>query len=260
MPEHEPEQELGPKIADAFQQQAGAASGPRGSVLAAEARRRVRKRRQGMVMAAAAVVVAASIGGVWNAIGEPSPIASSSRDSSSESAAGSGSESESGSRSPKFVPPAADAACPADHPILRAAGGNAVPRGTGLDVEMPVFGMQACRYRLTPGATMLLGQQPFNAGIAQQVVDAIKVLPERNPDLPVFKCTPQTAQPSEAIVLRFDTSAGIREVWVQYDGCDSAGFFTGSRTFGLYAAPLKLFMTGQVRPPGGTYLDALKDW
>ncbi|MFG1815629.1 hypothetical protein ACGFIF_17810 [Kribbella sp. NPDC049174] len=257
MPEHESEQELGPKIADAFQQQADAATGPRGSVLAAEARRRVRKRRQGMVMAAAAVVVAASIGGVWNAIGEPSPIASSAQDSSSESAAGSGSES--GSRTPALVPPAGDAACPADHPIL-GAGNNAVQSGTGLDVEKPVFGLQACRYRLTPGATMLLGQQAFNADVAQQVVDAIKVLPERNPDLPVFKCTPQTAQPSEAIVLRFDTSTGVREIWVQYDGCDSAGFFTGSRTFGLYAAPLKLFMTGQVRPPGGTYLDALKDW
>jgi hypothetical protein len=258
MPEHEPEQELGPKIADAFQHQAGAASGPRGSVLAAEARRRVRKRRQGMVMAAAAVVVAVSIGGVWNVIGDPSPIASSSQDSNAESAPGSGAES--GSRSPQLVPPEADAACPADHPILQAPGTNAVPRGTGLDVEAPVYGMQACRYKLTPGATMLLGQRSYNAGIAQQVVDAIKVLPERNPDLPVFKCTPQTAKPSEAIVLRFDTSAGVREVWVQYDGCDSAGFFTGSRTFGLYAAPLKLFMTGQVRPTGSPYLDALKDW
>ncbi len=255
MPEHEPEQELGPKIAEAFQQQADAAAGPRGNVLAAEARRRVRKRRQGMVIAAAAVVVAASIGGVWNAVGEPSPIASSAQDSNSESAAG----AESGSRSPQLVPPA-DAACPADHPILREGGYNAVPRGTGLDVDMPVSGMQACRYQLTPGATMLLGQQAFDAGVAQQVVDAIKVLPERNPDLPVFKCTPQTAQPSEAIVLRFNTSAGIREIWVQYDGCDSAGFFTGSATYGLYAGPLKLFMTGQVRPPGGTYLDALKGW
>jgi hypothetical protein len=212
-----------------------------------------------MVMAAAAVVVAASIGGVWNVIGQPSPIASSSRDSNSESAAGSGTGSESGSRSPKFVPPAADAACPADHLITPAAG-TAVPRGTGLDVETPVSGLQACRYRLTPGAPMLLGQQAFDATVAQQVVDAIKVLPERNPDLPVFKCTPQTAQPAEAIVLRFTTSEGIREIWVQYDGCDSAGFFTGTRTFGLYAAPLKLFMTGEVRPPGGTYLDALKDW
>jgi hypothetical protein len=125
MPEHEPEQELGPKIADAFQHQAGAATGPRGSVLAAEARRRVRKRRQGMVMAAAAVVVAASIGGVWNVIGDPSPIASSSSDSSAESSAKSGSGSESGSRSPQLVPPAADAACPADHPILQEPGTSA---------------------------------------------------------------------------------------------------------------------------------------
>ena len=253
MPEHEPEQELGPKITDAFQHQAEAATGPRGSVLVAEARRRVRKRRQGLAMAAAAVVVALSIGGVWNAIGEPSPVASNASDSKGESESA-------GSGTPGLVPPRADAACPADHPIMRPGGHNAVPRGTGLDVETPVSGLQACRYELTPGATNLLGQQVFNARIAQQVVDEIKVLPERNPDLPVFKCAPQAAQPKEAIVLRFDTSAGVREIWVEYDGCDSAGFFTGSRTYGLYAAPLKLFMTGSVRPAGGTYLDALEGW
>ena len=93
----------------------------------------------------------------------------------------------------------------------------------------------------------LLGQQRFSQTMAQQVVDEIKVLPERNPDLPVFKCTPQTAKPSEAIVLRFDTAAGIREIWVEYDGCESAGFFTGTHTYGLYSAPLKLFM--RRRPP-----------
>lgn len=255
--EHESEQELGPKITNAFEQQAGAATGPRGSVLAAEARRRVRKRRQGMTMAAAAVVVALSIGGVWNAIGGPSPTASSSSDSSAEKGtSGAGS----GRTSPGLAPRQEDAGCPADHPIQRPGGHNAVPRGTGLDVETPVLGMQACRYKLTPGATMLLGQQSFDAGIAQQVVDAIKVLPERNPDLPVFKCVPQTARPSEAIVLRFTTATGIREIWVQYDGCDSAGFFTGERTYGLYAAPLKLFMTGTVRPAGGTYLESLQGW
>jgi hypothetical protein len=252
--EHESEQELGPRITNAFQHQAGAATGPRGSALAAEARRRVRKRRQGMTMAAAAVVVALSIGGVWNAIGEPSPVASSASDSKGESSAAG-----SGSNSPRLLPEA-DAACPANHPILQEGGHIAVPRGTGLDLETPVLGLQACRYRLTPGATMLLGAQSFNAGIAQQVVDEIKVLPERNPDLPVFKCAPQTARPSEAIVLRFNTATGIREIWVQYDGCDTAGFFTGERTYGLYAAPLKLFMTGTVRPTSGTYLESLEGW
>jgi hypothetical protein len=107
---------------------------------------------------------------------------------------------------------------------------------------------------------MLLGSAHFNAARAQQVVDAIKVLPERNPSLPVFKCTPETARPKEAIVLRFDTTTGIREVWVGYDGCSSAGFFTGTRSYGLYAAPLKLFMKGTVRPSGGIYLDHLTGW
>jgi hypothetical protein len=144
--------------------------------------------------------------------------------------------------------------------VLTAGNHEAVPPGTGLDLEMPVYGLQACRYRILPGNTMLLGSKSFNATTAQQIVDAIKVLPERNPDLPVFKCAPNVARPSEAIVLRFDTASGIREIWVGYDGCSSAGFFTGSRTYGLYAAPLKLFMQGTVRPTEGTYLNHLTGW
>ena len=255
MPEHDPEQELGPKIASAFQSQAEAQTGLRNDGLAREARRRVRKRRQNLTIAAAAVVVAAAIGGVWNLASGESPVASTASDSSGHSQASAPDKSTEG-----MAPPKAAVRCPPDHPILQADGPNAVPAGTGLDLNTPVTGLQACRYQLTPGSTTLLGQERFSPEVAQQVVDAIKVLPERNPALPVFKCAPQTAQLSEAIVLRFDTAAGIREVWVQYDGCDSAGFFTGTHTYGLYAAPLKLFMTGSVRPPGSTYLNALKDW
>ncbi|TCC58741.1 hypothetical protein E0H73_25850 [Kribbella pittospori] len=256
MPEHDPEQELGPKISSAFQNKADA-SDLTGSGMAREARRRVRKRRQTLTMAAAAAVVAIAIGGVWSAVGIEVPTASnSSSDSGAKEAAGSGT----GLSSPGILPNKGDAACPPDHPILKAGGHNFVADGTGLDLATPVTGLQACRYRLTPDATGLLGQQRFNAEVAQQVVDAIKVLPERNPALPVFKCTPQTAQPSEAVVLRFDTADGIREVWVEYDGCDSAGFFTGTHTYGLFSAPLKLFMVGSVRPAGGTFLSALGDW
>ncbi|QNE18999.1 hypothetical protein F1D05_15120 [Kribbella qitaiheensis] len=252
MPEHEPEQELGPKIADAFQTKADSARGLRAQGMAAIARRRVRRRRQTLITAAATVVVAVSIGGVWGAIGEPSPVSTSAGDSK---AAG---EANGSLDSP--VMPRPDAGCPAQHPIEKAPGPEAVPAGIGLDVQMPVYGLQACRYRLVPGDPMLLGAAEFNADTAQQVVDAIKVLPERNPALPVFKCAPSAAQANEAIVLRFDTALGRKEVWVAYDGCASVGFFTGSQTFGLYAAPLKLFMKGTVRPAGGIYLDHLKGW
>jgi hypothetical protein len=250
-PEYGPEQELGPKIADALQTKAHAARGLQGRGLAQVARKRVRRRRQTLIAGSAAVVVAVSIGGVWGAIGGPSPI-STSADSSSAAGAGDADSKEA-------APSAPGSACPEQHPILTAGSHEAVPTGTGLDVELPVYGLQACRYRLV-GDTMLLGATSFNAATAQQVVDAIKVLPERNPTLPVFKCTPDTARPSEAIVLRFDTRIGVREIWVGYDGCSSAGFFTGSRSFGLYAAPLKLFMKGTVRPTEGTYLDHLKGW
>lgn len=254
MPEQD-EHELGPKLADAFQSKAHTVEGLRSSGYAREARRRLHKRRQRLTMAAAAAVVVVAIGGVWGAVGAPSPIASSASDS-----AGSGTVAENGSKEAPEVPATATA-CPEQHPIFTAGNHEAVPSGTGLDLDSAqVLGLDACRYRLTEGAQMLLGSATFNAPTAQQVVDAIKVLPERNPSLPVFKCTPETARPKEAIVLRFTTPTGIREVWVGYDGCSSAGFFTGSRTYGLYAAPLKLFLIGGARPTGGVYLDHLKGW
>ncbi|WP_350280951.1 hypothetical protein [Kribbella sp. HUAS MG21] len=248
MPEHDPEQELGPKITSALQDHAGL-TGPQKSGLAREARRRVHRRRQAWSAAAAAVLAVAAVGGVWGVVGGDSPVATSQSDSASSAGAG---EPE---RKSEGVAKAQDTGCPPTHPIQQAAS---LQPTAGLDLNSPVSGLWACRYSLTQGG--LLGQQDFDAAVARQVVDAVKVLPERNPDLPVFKCAPQTAKPSEAIVLRFATAAGTREIWVVYDGCADAGFFTGTHTYGLYSAPLKLFMKGDVRPPSGTYLNALGDW
>lgn len=245
-PENGAEQELGPKIAEALQSKAGAARGLRERGMAAEARRRIRKRRQNLMAAAAAVVVVVVIGGVWNLAEVPVPSSNSASDSG-EAASGT-----------KDEPVAA--VCPPGHPILKAGGHEAVPPGQGLDVQQPVYGLQVCRYRLKPGEPVLLGERTYDRATAQQVVDAIKVLPERNPDLPVFKCAPETAKPAESIVLRFETTHGTREIWVGYDGCSTPGFFTGTTTYGLYAEPLRLFMHGPVRPTGGTYLDALEGW
>jgi len=254
MPEHDPEQELGPKFTSALHNQAAGQSELQTSGLAREARRRVRRRRQTWSVAAGAVLVAAAIGGVWSFAGGESPVATSNSDSSGDSKAAAP------NTAPGVAPSAEAVGCPVDHPILKAPGPDAVPPGTGLDLNTMVTGLRACRYGFAEGGTGLLGQESFNAATAQQVVNEIKVLPERNAKLPVFKCAPQVSKPSEAIVLRFDTAAGIREIWVWYDGCESAGFFTGTHTYGLFSAPLKLFMTGSVRPSGGTYLEALKDW
>jgi hypothetical protein len=255
MPEHDPEQELGPKFTSAFRNQASAQTDLQKTSLAWEARRRVHRRRQTWSVAAGAVLVAAAIGGVWSVTGGESPVATSSNNSSGDSKAA-------GPNTPNGIVPSSEAVagCPVDHPILKAPGPDAVPAGTGLDLNTMVTGLRACRYGFAEGGTGLLGQESFNAARAQQVVNEIKVLPERNAQLPVFKCAPQVSKPSEAIVLRFETAAGIREIWVEYDGCESAGFFTGTHTYGLFSAPLKLFMTGSVRPSGGTYLNALKDW
>ncbi len=61
-------------------------------------------------------------------------------------------------------------------------------------------------------------------------------------------------------MLRFTTAAGIREIWVEYDGCARPGSSPAPRRTASSPAPLKLFMTGSVRPAGGIYLDDLKDW
>ncbi|WP_371405135.1 hypothetical protein OHA10_05685 [Kribbella sp. NBC_00662] len=255
MPEYDPEQELGPKFTSALHNQAGQ-SDLQKTGLAREARRRVHRRRQTWSVAAGVVLVAAAIGGVWSFAGGESPVATSNSDSSGDSKAAAPNTAQGIAPSNE----SAVAGCPVDHPILTAPGPDALPAGTGLDLNTMVTGLRACRYGFAEGGTGLLGQESFNAATAQQVVNEIKVLPERNAKLPVFKCAPQVAKPSEAIVLRFETAAGIREIWVEYDGCQSAGFFTGTHTYGLFSAPLKLFMTGSVRPSGGTYLDALKDW
>ncbi|HWD79601.1 MAG TPA: hypothetical protein VG497_11980 [Kribbella sp.] len=251
MPEQDPEQELGPKISAALQDHAGL-TGLQKTGLASEARRRVHRRRQAWSVAAGAVLVAAAVGGVWGLVGGESPVATSKGDAGSAPAPARTQNAES------VAPKIAGTACTPQAAITRATSPNALPPGTGLDLNTPVTGLRACRYSMSNGT--VLGQQVFDAAVAQQVVDAIKVLPERNPALPVFKCAPQTAKPAEAIALRFTTADGTREIWVQYDGCDSPGFFTGSKVYGLYSAPLKLFMVGNVRPTGGTYLDALGDW
>lgn len=254
-PDDGPERELGPRISEALQAKADTAGTPRAETLVREARRRIRKRRQTVLAAAATVLVAVSIGGVWNAVGGPTST-NSTAESATAGSAGDAAQDSAGEM-------AAPAACPPEHPISKTAGEYAVPQGIGLDLTTPVTSLQACRYRVQArgetGST-LLGTANFGTDVAQQVVDAIAGLPERNPDLPVFKCVPETARPQEAIVLRFRTADGLRDVWVGYDGCASAGFFTGERTYGLYAAPLKLFLVGSVRPAGGTYLSRLAGW
>ncbi len=251
MPEYDDqEEEFGPAVADAFKTKADTSFGSHGRGMAAAARYRVRERRRNLLISAAAVVAVAVVGGgVWSAIGSESPVATSS--------AG---QADSGAEVPEYQQPQKDTATSC-LPKPAIYSGDAGPSAvSGLDLSVPVSGLEACRYRLTPGNQELLGSQSFGGSVAQQVVDAIKVLPERNPALPVFKCTPEAARPSEAIVLRFTTAAGVREIWVQYDGCATAGFLNGSTTYGLFAAPLKLFMTGSVRPAGGIYLDHLKGW
>lgn len=253
MPDNDVERELGPAVTGAFHDKAADAGEAYGRGLAREAQKRIHRRRQSLLVASAAVVVAAAIGGVWGLTGMESPISTTAQDS-----AGSAESGTAGKAAPGRV--AADGPCPAQHPIAGDQGQAALPPGTGLDLQQPVRGLQVCRYQLSGTGTTLLATVSYDAVRAQQVVDTIKGLPERNPDLPAFKCAPDVAQAREAIVLRFATASGIREIWLHYDGCTVVGFTNGTRTYGLYAAPLKLILQGPVRPTGGTYLDHLSGW
>ena len=248
-----PEDEVGRQVADALRIKATDA--PPSSHLAATARGRIRRRRQALLAGAASVVVALVIGGVWQAVGGMS---------STRETAASGDSAVHDNDAAGRAPMAPGQACPAMHPISVAAQHDAVPPGIGLDLNTPVTGLTACRYKVVkPGekaASTLLGSATFDARRAQAFVNAIKPLPEVNPSQSVFDCSPEAARPREAIVLRFGTAAGIREIWVGYDGCVSAGFFTGHHTYGLYGEPLRMFATGFVRPPEGNYLTDLQGW
>ena len=81
MPEqHDPEQELGPKITSAFQDHAGAPKGWETTVWPREARRRVGTAvgRRCRWLLGAMLVVAGAVGGVWGLLGAgESPVATS---------------------------------------------------------------------------------------------------------------------------------------------------------------------------------------
>ena len=149
--------------------------------------------------------------------------------------------------------------CPVRHPIAKHPEYDA---SGGLPFGTPVTGLAVCRYDLSGrAAAALLGSAAKPRAVAERVLAAIERLPSGpNPDLPVFRCMPEQARPDEAIVLRFATEAGVREIWVGYDGCGGSGFVNGQDHRGLYAAPLKLFATGAVQPATGRYLTGLAGW
>lgn len=64
---------------------------------------------------------------------------------------------------------------------------------------------------------------------------------------------------SSPIVVRFATTACIRELWVAYDGCVTPAFYTADGRKGLYADPRRLLATGPARPAQGTWL-TLTGW
>ncbi|HEY3002219.1 MAG TPA: hypothetical protein VGJ44_07690 [Kribbellaceae bacterium] len=241
---------------------AHASDAPRAGDLAGIARRRVRRRRQavvGTVAVACAVVVG---GGLVNAIGRTGAETSAgsaangadSREGPGPAYAGKGTE--------RPQPASGGAPCPADHPLLRT--GDYRAPGNGVTLDAVVTGAWVCRYRTAPSravlsasppaTTPLLGAVHLDANRATEVLAAIRALPADNPALPAPTCTSAADYPREAIVVRFTTKAGLRELWVEYDGCVGPGFYTADGRKGLYAAPLRLLATGPARPSQGTWL------
>ncbi len=243
---------------------AHASDAPRAGDLAGIARRRLKRRRQavvGTVAVACAVVVG---GGLVNAIGRTGAETSAgsaangadSREGPGPAYAGKGTE--------RPQPASPDAPCPAD-PLVRAGDYRAL--GNGVTLDATVSGAWVCRYRTgrsvalapsSPSVTPpLLGAVHLDANRATEVLAAIRALPADNPALPAPACTLAADYPREAIVVRFTTKAGPRELWVEYDGCVTPGFYTADGRKALYAAPLRLLATGPARPAQGTWLASI---
>jgi hypothetical protein len=240
---------------------AHASDAPRAGDLAGVARHRIRRRRTAMAGAAAVALAVVTGGGLWNAV-------SSGVQTASDSSAGAGSAEQPGYREPSTAVRslAGESDCPPDHPIVTA--GQSFFLRDGISLDATVSGASVCRYRTTSPALVtrsstapLLGAVRLDATRATGLLAAIRALPEVNPALPKVNCRPDAAaHPREAIVLRFDTPAGVREIWVGYDGCATSGFYSADAHRDLAAPPLSLFMIGTARPTQGTWLSFFPGW
>lgn len=252
---------------------AHASDAPRAGDLAAVARRRVRRRRTAMA-GTVAVALAVTVGGVaWNAVGRGAV------ETASDSGSGAAQEPAAEKRNPAEPrvptpgsvsdagPASAAARCQPTHPVMTAGGYTALRYGISLHTA--VTGAWACRYRTSwPPNAVALGKSPppllgsvtLDSEHATALLAAIRALPEVNPALPKIACAPEAANPREAIVLRFSTAAGVREIWVGYDGCATGGFYSADARRDLDPSVLHLFMTGPADPAQATWLNLLPGW
>ena len=242
-PEYGPEQELGPKLADAFQTQADTVSGRRGRVMAAEARRRIRKRRQTLVA------------GCCGRSGRSSHRRGVERHWQPVTGRDECKRQQGRAARPALgptMPPvrAWHERLPGGAPDLSQGDNGGPAAGTGLDLAMPVYGLQACRYRLTPGATDAAGLWRASTRLRPSGSSTTsRCCPS---GIPTCRCSSARRQrPSRP---RPSCCASTRaRGWCGRSGSSttavarSASSPEAGRT-GCTPPPLRLFMTGTLRP------------
>jgi hypothetical protein len=128
--------------------------------------------------------------------------------------------------------------CPSDHPVTGKPGGYR-PDDGGLPPASTVRSISVCRYALD-SAPPLLSSSRLTGADARQVVADILAAPRKSPDT--------ETDGNETIVLRVDTTDGVREVVVHYSGMSVGGFDDGTTKRDLTADALRPLLTGANAP------------
>lgn len=129
--------------------------------------------------------------------------------------------------------------CPPDHPLAEATGDlrPAVPWEVADGVG--VLGGSVCRYLLPDGfpseevapsdpPPALSGSRRLSLADAIAIRDAVAAAPPGSGPNDPASCLPEVARGDEAMVVRLETDAGLREIFLRYDSCDHHGADDGT--------------------------------
>lgn len=123
--------------------------------------------------------------------------------------------------------------CPVDH---RVSDNSLVRPNTGSDGLSAVGGIRSvtvCRYVIerddqpSPHKPLVAASRLAQPA-AQELVDAILAAPPGSGPNNPSSCLRSVAYGNEVLVLRVSGSAGVREVFVRYSGCDGHGTYDGA--------------------------------
>lgn len=122
--------------------------------------------------------------------------------------------------------------CPVQHPLADEPTHRPDPSTGGLEALGQPTDISACTYAIRHDAARgarvpLLASSRIAGAPAVALGDALKAAPQGvGPDDP-GDCVPELALGDQALVLRISDAAGMREVYVRYDGCEGHGIDDG---------------------------------